>query len=184
MWNFTRIGPKTKKLWLSINPARRLFEQPGLGQPKKDGNYHFSSPHLDEPYVVGKLLISEAQICSFSRIGQKMKKYRSFNFLPENLEKFCSTELYDARLEGSTIYLDRSSTSRTPLDSSGLGELKYAFFSWTGRNTKKLWRSNLLQLTIFKHGLLEGSTILLQYSFITRVPLESLQLCELNYAIS
>ena len=57
-------------------------------------------------------------------------------FLPENLGKHRSTELYDAPLEGLTIFLYRSSTSRTPLDSSGSGELKYAFFSRTGRNTK------------------------------------------------
>ena len=81
-------------------------------------------------------------------------------FLPENLEKYRSTELYDVPLDGSTIFLYRSSTSRTPFNSSGLAELKYAFFSRTGRNAKKLRRSNLFQLTIFKHGLLEGSTIL------------------------
>ena len=89
-------------------------------------------------------------------------------FLPENLEKYRSTELYDAPLEGSTIFLYRSSTSRTPLGNSGLAELKYAFFSSTGRNTKNLLRSNLFQLTILKHGLLGGSTILLQYSSISR----------------
>ena len=59
-----------------------------------------------------------------------------FIFWPENLEKIRSTELYDAPLEGSTVFLYRSSTSRTPLDSSGLAELKYAFFSRTGPNTK------------------------------------------------
>ena len=100
-------------------------------------------------------------------------------FLPENLERCRSTELYDAPLEGSTIFLYRSSTSHTPLDSSGSDELKYTFFSRTGRNTKKLRRSNLFQLTIFKHGLLEGSTILLQYSSISRTKLESSLLCEL-----
>ena len=106
------------------------------------------------------------------------------HFLPENLEKNRSTELYDAPLEGPTIFLYRSSTSRTSLDSSGLAELKYAFFSRTGHNTKKLWRSNLFQLTIFKHGLLEGSTVLLQYSFISRTKLESSLLGELKCAIS
>ena len=55
-------------------------------------------------------------------------------FLPENLEKYRSTELYDAPLEGATFFLYRSSTSCTPLDSSGLAELKYAFFSRTGHN--------------------------------------------------
>ena len=65
-------------------------------------------------------------------------------FLPENLEKYRSTELYsDVPLEGSTIFLYSSSTSRTSLVSSGLAELKYAFFSRTGHNTKKLRRSNL-----------------------------------------
>ena len=87
------------------------------------------------------------------------------NFLPENLEKHRSTELYDAPLEGSTIFLYRSSTSRTPLDSSGLAELKYAIFIRIGRNSKKLWCSNLFQLTIFKHRLLEGSTILRKWVF-------------------
>ena len=38
--------------------------------------------------------------------------------------------------------------------------------------------------TVFKHGLLEGSTILLQYSAITRTLLESSRLGELKYAIS
>ena len=33
--SFTTIAPKTKKLWLSIIPARRLSEQPGLGPPQK-----------------------------------------------------------------------------------------------------------------------------------------------------
>ena len=91
---------------------------------------------------------------------------------------------YDAPLEGSTIFLYRSSTSSTPLDSSGLAELKYAFFSRKGRNTKKLRRSNLFQLVICKHGLLEGLTILLQYSSISRTKLERSLLGELKCAIS
>ena len=33
-----------------------------------------------------------------------IKNYSSFNFLPENLEKFGSTELYGAALDGSTIF--------------------------------------------------------------------------------
>ena len=49
---------------------------------------------------------------------------------------------------------------------------------------KKLPCSKLFIWTVFKHGLLEGSTILLQYSAITRTPLESSPLGELKYAIS
>ena len=42
MWNFTRIRPKTKKLWLSIFPARRPTEHTGLGPPPKGVNCNFS----------------------------------------------------------------------------------------------------------------------------------------------
>ena len=60
IWNFTRPGPKTKKLWLLIIPALRRSYQPRLGQPPKGVNCNFSWPHLDKSYVVRKLSISEA----------------------------------------------------------------------------------------------------------------------------
>ena len=60
MWNFTRIGRKTKKLWLLIIPARRWSHKPLPGQPKKGVNRNFSWPHLNKPYFVEKLFISEA----------------------------------------------------------------------------------------------------------------------------
>ena len=104
--------------------------------------------------------------------------------MAENLEKFHSTELYGAALEGSTISLNRSSTCRMSMENYRLAELKYAIFSTTGRKTKKLRHSKLFLSMVFKHGLLEGSTILLQYSAITRTLLESSQLGELKYAIS
>ena len=69
------------------------------------------------------------------------------------------------------------------MESYRLAELKYAFFSRTGRKTKKLLRSKLFLWTILKHRL-EGSTLLLQYSAITRTPLKSSQSGELKYAIS
>ena len=65
------------------------------------------------------------------------------------------------------------------MESYRLAELKYAIFSRTGRKTEKLQRSKLFLSTVFKHGLLEGSTILLQYSAITYTPLESSSLGEL-----
>ena len=79
-------------------------------------------------------------------------------------EKSRSTELHGVPLEGSTIFLNRSSTCRMSMESYRLAEFKYAIFSRTGRNTKKLPRSKLFLWTVLKHGLLEGSTILLQYS--------------------
>ena len=104
--------------------------------------------------------------------------------MAENLEKFRSIEHYGAPLEGSTIFLCRSSTCRVLMESYRLADLKKAFFRRTGRKTKKFPRSKLLLWTVLKHGLLEGSTIFLQYSAITRTPLESSRLGELKYAIS
>ena len=105
-------------------------------------------------------------------------------FLPENLEKFRSTELYGAPLDGSTIFLNCSSTCCTSMESYRLDELKHAIFSRTGRKTKKLRRSKLFLSTGFNHWLREGSTILLQYSPMTSTPLESSRLGELKCAIS
>ena len=99
-------------------------------------------------------------------------------------EKFRSTELYDVPLEGSTIFLYRSSLGRTSMESCQLAEWKYAIFSRTGRKTKKLRCSKLFLSTVSKHGLLEGYTFLFQYSSITRTPLERSRLGELKYAIS
>ena len=69
------------------------------------------------------------------------------------------------------------------MESYRLAELKYAIFSRTVRKTKKLQRSELFLWTVFKHGLLEGSTILLQCSAITCTLLESSALDESKYAI-
>ena len=91
----------------------------------------------------------------FQQDWPKDKNYSSFKFLPENLEKFHSTELYDAPLEGSTIFLYRSLLSHMSIESCRLAELKYAIFSGTGRKTKKLRRSKLFLSTVSKHGLLE-----------------------------
>ena len=70
------------------------------------------------------------------------------------------------------------------MESYRLAEMKYAIFSMTGHTTKKLTRSKLFLLTVFKHGLLEGLTILLQYSAITRTPLKNSSLGQLKYTIS
>ena len=104
----------------------------------------------------------------FQHDWPKDKNYSYFNFLAENLEKFRYTELYGAPLERSTIFLDRSCTCCMSMESYRLAELIYAIFSTTGRKTKKLPRSKLILSMVFKHGLLEGLTILLQYSAITR----------------
>ena len=100
-------------------------------------------------------------------IGQKVKNTALLTFLPEQLEKIRSTELYHAPLEGLTIFLYRSSTSRPPLDRSLLAELKYAFLSRRGRNTKKL-RHKPFPIDNLQACARRGSTFLFQYSSISR----------------
>ena len=120
----------------------------------------------------------------FRQDWPKDEKITALKFLPKNLEIFHLTELYDAPLEGSTIFLYRSSLGRMSMESCRLAELKYAIFSRTGRKTKKLRCSKLFLSMVSKHGLLDGYTFLFQYSSITRTPLESSRLGELKYAIS
>ena len=71
------------------------------------------------------------------------KNYSSFHFLAENLEKFRSTELNGAALEGSTTVLCRSPLGCTSMESCQLSDLKYAIFSSTGCQTNYLPRSKL-----------------------------------------
>ena len=75
----------------------------------------------------------------FQRDWPKDKKLELFQFFwPENLEKFRSTELCGAALEGSTIFLCRNSTCRMSMESCRLAELKYAFFRRIAQKIKKL----------------------------------------------
>ena len=98
----------------------------------------------------------------FPQDWPKDKKITALLIFWRKTEIFRSTEHYGAPLEGSTIFLCRSSTCRMSMESYRLAELKYAFFRRTGRKTKKLPRSKLFLWTVLKDGLLEGSTILLQ----------------------
>ena len=79
----------------------------------------------------------------FQQDCPKDKKLQLFYFLPEKLEKFRSTDLYGAALEGSTIFLCRSSLGSASIESCQLADLKHAIFSSTGCKTKKLPRSKL-----------------------------------------
>ena len=98
----------------------------------------------------------------FQQDCPKDKNITALLFFWRKTEKFRSTEHYGAPLEGSTIFLCRSSTCRMSMESYRLPELKYAFLRRTGRKTKKLPRSKLFLSMVFKLGLLEGSTFLFQ----------------------
>ena len=116
----------------------------------------------------------------FQQDWPKNKKITALSIFWRKTEKFRLTEHYGAPLEGSTIFLCRSFLGSTAMESCRLPELKYAFFRRTGRKTKKLPRTKLFLWTVLKHGLLEGPTILLEYSAITWTPLESSRLGELE----
>ena len=70
-------------------------------------------------FHLGRLNMQSQQDCP-----KDEKNYISFNFLAENLERFRSTELYCAALEGSTIFLCRISLGSTSIESCQLSGLK------------------------------------------------------------
>ena len=142
-------------LWLSRVPARRLCEYTGLGPPcKKVWTPTFLGRNSTSSTALGSFPSRTLKYAVSAGLPKRSKNYSSFNFLPENLEKFRSTGLYGAALEGSTIL----SLSQHVNRKLSISWFEICNFSSTGCNTKKLRRSNLFQLTIFKHGILEGST--------------------------
>ena len=92
----------------------------------------------------------------FQQDCPKDKKITALAIFWRKAENFRSTELYGAALEGSTIFLCRSSLVCTSMESCQLADLKYAIFSRTGCKTKKLPLSKLFLSMVFEHGLLEG----------------------------
>ena len=109
----------------------------------------------------------------FQHDWQKDKKITALLIFWLKTEKFRSTQHYGAPLEGLTNFICRSCLGSTAMESCRLPELKYVIFSRAGGKTKKLPRSKLFLSMAFKHGFLEGSTFLFQYSSMTRAPLES-----------
>ena len=97
----------------------------------------------------------------FQQDWPKDEKFTALSIFWRRTEKFRSTDHYGAPLGGSTIFLYRSSLHCMSMESCRLAELKYAIFSGPGRKTKKLRRSKLFLSMVSKHGLLDGSTILL-----------------------
>ena len=71
----------------------------------------------------------------FQQDGPKDKKLTALLIFWLKTEKFRSTELYGAPLEGLTIFLNRSPTCHMSMESFQFAELKYAIFSTTGRKT-------------------------------------------------
>ena len=94
----------------------------------------------------------------FQQHCPKDKKITALSIFWRKTEKFRS-EHYVAALQGSTIFLCRSSLGSTVMESCPLAELKDAIFGRAGRKTKKIPRSKLFLSMAFKHGLLEGINI-------------------------
>ena len=145
---------KTKKLWLSIIPAVRRFYQPRLGKTQKRCEPQLFLASLGQVIRCSKALNLGSLNMQFQHEWPKDKKLQLFYFFCLKTEKYRRLSFMMRLERDQQFFLYRNSTSRTPLYTSGLAELKHAFFSRTGRNNKNLQRSNLFQLTIFKHGLL------------------------------
>ena len=183
MWNFTRIGPKTKKLWLSIVPVQSPSEQPGLGTTPKRCELQLFLAGIRQALRRYKAIHLGRLNMQFQQDWLKDKKnYSSFNFLAENLEKI---SLNWALCSAASVIENFSLSQLFGQYRNGKLSINWVeYFSRAGRKTKKLPRSKLFLSMAFKHGLLQGSTFLFQYSSMTRAPLESSRLGELKYAIS
>ena len=170
MWNFMRIERKTKKVTAFHKSSTMAVAWNHLLLLQM-----WTTTFLRRNSTSGTSLESfrsrKLKYSFSSGSAKRRKNYSSFQFLPENLEKFRLTELYDVPVEGPTIFLYCRSLGHTSMESCRLAELKYAIFSGTGRKTKKLRCSKLFLLTVSKHGLLEGSPI-------GRTSMESCQLAE------
>ena len=94
----------------------------------------------------------------FQQDCPKNKKVTALLIFCMKTEKMRSTELYGAALEGSTIFLCRSSLGCTSMESCQLADLRYAIFGSTGCKSKKFPRSKLFLSMVFKHGLLKALT--------------------------
>ena len=84
MWNFTRIGPKRKKLWLSVSLTRRRSEQPGLGPPQKRCELQLFFAAIRQAIHHWKALDLGSLNMQFQDDWPEDKNYSFFNFLSEN----------------------------------------------------------------------------------------------------
>ena len=88
MWNFIRIGPQIKNLWLSIIPALRRSYQPRLGQPPRTCEPYFFLAALGQAIRCSKVLDLGSLNMQFQHDWPKDKQnYSSFNFFAWELRK-------------------------------------------------------------------------------------------------
>ena len=185
MWNFSRIGHKTKSYGLRKFRHEGCLNSPAWDNPENVWINTFLHQNLTS-HVALKSSRSWSLNIQFQKDWPKQKKITAIlGFCLKTYKNFAwlSLELNDAPLEELTIFLYCSSFGPTALQSCRLDPLKNAIFSRTGCNTKKLRRLKHFLSTVFKHGLLEWTTFSLQYRAITHTLLESSRFGELRYAI-
>ena len=123
------------------------------------GVNYFSSPHSDEPYVIGKLSIREARMCSFSVIGHKINKIRLWKVLAQELGNF-SVEWKSCASRGIDNFSSAHLHEPYAIGRSRLAELKYS--TSAGEDVRlKNYGTQVFRSTRVKHGLLEGTTFFL-----------------------
>ena len=89
------IGPKAKKLWLSIIPARRPSEQPGMGPAQKGVNCNFFIQNSTSHTALESSRFRTLKYAFSAGLAKRQKNYSSFNFWADNLEKFqCEVPLF------------------------------------------------------------------------------------------
>ena len=102
----------------------------------------------------------------FQQDWPKDKKLKLFKFFGWKLRKISLNWAQWCASRGIDNFSSSQLLEYYRVGNCQLAQLKYAFFSKTGRKTKKLRRSKLFLLTVLKHELLERSTNLLHYRAI------------------
>ena len=141
MCNLTRIAPKTKSYGFRQFRREGRLSIRAWDHPKKVQTATFLGQNTTSRTALESFPSRTLKYGVSAGLPKRYKNYSSFNFLAENLEKFLSTELYGAALEGSRNFRCRSSLGSTSMESCQLADLKYAIFSSTGYKTKKNYRA-------------------------------------------
>ena len=108
------------------NFCTKVVSSASLGPTPKRCELPFFFAALGQAIRGWKALDLRGLNMQFQKDWPKDKNITALLYFCLKTEKFRSTELYGTPLEGSTILLQYSAITRTPLESSALGELKSA----------------------------------------------------------
>ena len=93
---------KEKKVMAFDNSSTKAV---ACDHPQKGVNYHFFFAAIGQAVRRWKARAQKLKYAVSASLATRKNIIALSIFLPENLENYRSTELYDASLEGSTIFL-------------------------------------------------------------------------------